>query len=141
VTGFCDAGCTDSSQCPATGFCDTERVSPSFGFCRNKEICDNGIDDTHDLAVDCEDIDCLQDATCINNINAECAAAGVLLDGVITHGDNSLIATNKNMGSECTGFGEGLEQIFTFDPQGRTGVLALTLVSATDLGLYIRSSC
>jgi hypothetical protein len=133
---YCRPGCTDSAQCSATGYCDVGN-----GYCVAQEICDNGVDDNGNYRLDCEDAQCVGFETCAPLISAAC-------EGAITAvlGDNAGSTAKSStavLGTNCTGGYGALEDVYTFTPgtTGETGTLTLTLASATDQGIYIRTSC
>ena len=124
---FCMPECTDDAQCAS--FCNLDN-----GLCNPAdEICDNGMDDDGDDRADCQDLDC--GAICAPLFDAACMAApaaGASVSGN-TVGGTSLFASN------CTGNG-AMERLYTYDAPG-PGTLTLTLSSATDQGVYVRTTC
>ncbi|HTJ81614.1 MAG TPA: hypothetical protein VL400_07805 [Polyangiaceae bacterium] len=64
-----------------------------------------------------------------------CAAATAVTDGA-TNGNTT--SGSDAMGSSCGGGGK--EQVYTYTPAA-TGMLDLTLASATDQGLHVRTDC
>ena len=97
------------------------------------ENCTNGVSDDNDAAVDCEDGECAAAANC----TSICANPTTLTLGVPANG-NATGGTNGTLGS-CQVSG-GHERIFVFNPT-TTATRTVTLVSATDQGFYVRSTC
>ncbi len=131
-TMFCVFGCTDNAQCTTTGFCDVAN-----GNCRVPENCTNGIDDTGNGLVDCEDPDCATAATC--PFAAVCAAA---LPALASNPGDTTAGTTDFATTGCTNLGAGLakERIFTYTSPGN-GTLTLNLTTTANLGMYVRSAC
>ena len=98
------------------------------------EKCDDGVDNDTDGLVDCEDPDCAADAACA--LTSVCAAAIPLTD--TANGDTS--TGTKVFTGSCTGGSLAYEVVYVYTPQA-SGALNLTLQSAADLGLYVRSKC
>lgn len=131
-TMVCFPACTDNAQCPTVGYCDANQ-----GFCIAPElVCDDGADDDGDGATDCEDSDCA--ATCTPLIDAACTGA---IAAQATNNGDTTNGTSLFAGS-CTG-GGAKEQVYSFTPgvAGEVGTLTITLQSATDQGLYVRTTC
>ncbi len=98
------------------------------------EVCDDTSDNDADGLYDCEDPGCSADAAC--PLAMECAAATAAQasnDGDTTNG-------TSHFAGSCTGGSLAKEAIFSYMP-AQTGTLTLTLQSAADLGLYVRSTC
>jgi hypothetical protein len=127
--GICGPGCTSNAQCPALGSCDDET-----GLCVPPEICNDGVDNDGDDLTDCEDDDCASD--CAAEIGAACGAAvsATTAQSGDTTGGTSLFAAS------CTGGAGALEDIYSY-AASQSGYLRLTLDSATDQGIYVRSAC
>jgi cysteine-rich repeat protein len=127
----CAPHCTADAQC--SSFCNAET-----GLCINAdEDCSNGIDDDFDQSSDCDDLDCIAGA-CGQAIQAACMAAGPAQPsnpGNTTNGTALFAGT-------CTGNGSK-EHVFTYTPGvvGQVGTLSITLQSASDQGVYVRTAC
>ena len=102
------------------------------------EVCNNGIDDNENGLIDCEDSACAADPTC--PLSTVCAGAIPLSDGVPYSGDTTT-GTSIFAGS-CASSG-GIEKVFSFTAgmAGQTGMLEVSLSSATGHGLYMRAAC
>jgi cysteine-rich repeat protein len=126
----CLPSCTDDTQCAM--YCNADE-----GLCAEiPEDCANGIDDDFDFKTDCADLDCAM--SCGASIQAACMAATAAMASNM--GDT--LGGMPVVGGSCTGNG-GAEQIFTYTPgnMGETGVLTITLESATNQGIYVRTAC
>lgn len=129
TVGLCLPGCTADAQCPTVGVCDED-----VGSCQQVETeCTNGLDDDDDDDADCNDPNCA--TTCTPLWDAACAGA--------------LTATSGNTTTGTTVFGNscietpGKTTVHTFTPgtTGQSGTLTVTLTSASEHGLYARSTC
>jgi hypothetical protein len=102
------------------------------------EVCNNGIDDNENGLIDCEDSACAADPTC--PLSTVCAGAIPLSNGVPYSGDTT--TGTSIFASYCAGSG-GLEKVFSFTAgmAGQTGMLEVSLSSATGHGLYMRAAC
>jgi hypothetical protein len=100
-------------------------------------MCGDMMDNNDDGLVDCEDPGCFADAACAG-IMTECTGPTALTPGTPQTGD-TVGGTNLFAGT-CTGAGLALEQLYSYTPTA-DAVLSLTLATATDQGLYVRSAC
>lgn len=117
--------------------CDPPDMATCTAECtRIPEICDDGQDNDVDQLVDCEDAaDCGSDAAC--PLAMVCGAAP-LINQPSTAGDAS---TGQGLfAGSCTGGALSPEALLAYTPQ-QTGALLLTLQSATNQGLYVRTDC
>ena len=130
---YCVGGCAES-DCAATSHCDPT-VSYAGG-CVPVEQCSGGVDDDGDGFVDCEDPDCAEDATCITAIGSACGGATDLVFGSPNMGTT---AGDTLFAGSC-GLGGAPEQLYDVTAPS-DGVMVLTLASADDLGLSLRTSC
>jgi hypothetical protein len=132
--GVCIPACTDDAQCTTTGHCGPD------GTCVVGETCDNEIDDNENGAIDCEDATCSDVEPCATQVANVCAAATV---AVIGDNAGDTLGGSAVFSGTCTGAAGMLEELYAFTPgqPGETGTLTLTLSSATDQGLYIRTTC
>ncbi|WP_437275395.1 DUF4215 domain-containing protein [Sorangium sp. So ce375] len=127
----CVPGCTENSQCPALGVCDT-----LDGLCKLGETdCSDGEDDEGDDRVDCADSDCA--ATCRPLVDAACADAAPVTTTTI-EGDTSL--GTRVFEGRCGGVGPEDVHLFT-PPAGQSGMLRVVLRSGRDHALYARTAC
>jgi cysteine-rich repeat protein len=127
----CVPGCTQNSQCPALGVCDT-----LDGLCKLGETdCSDGEDDEGDDRVDCADSDCA--ATCRPLVDAACADAAPETTTTI-EGDTSL--GTRVFEGRCGGVGPEDVHLFT-PPAGQSGTLRVVLQSGRDHALYARTAC
>lgn len=156
--GMCFLSCTTAADCPTAGYqcasagagkqaclpkCTVDSQCSSFcnldqGLCAvADESCADGLDNDMDGRVDCEDLDCAP--TCAAQLTQACGGATAIQGS--TQGDTTTDNSNLFSGS-CTGTG-AKEKVFTFTPgaAGQVGALHLRLESASDQGLYVRSSC
>jgi hypothetical protein len=100
------------------------------------EICNDGADNDGDLLTDCEDADdCITD-TAACPIAGVCGAAPAALPS--DAGDTSTGGTY--FAGSCTGDQLAPEELRSFLPP-EAGVLLVTLDSATNQGVYVRSDC
>lgn len=132
----CAPGCTMDTECEGFGKCDTET-----GFCYVPEDCAVAGDEDGDGLSNCEDPDC--SAACQGQIDAACGAA-VIINAtantpVVKSGDNS--DGTGLLAGVCSGGGNNEDLYSVKIPAGNDGVLHLALASATDLAMYIRSTC
>ncbi len=97
------------------------------------EICDDGLDNDLNGFIDCEDPACVGATNCTNL--AVCAAAPAL-QGTNT---GSTVGGTSEFAGSCTGEASP-EDVYAFAAPSH-GILSLDLAAATDLGLYVRSSC
>jgi cysteine-rich repeat protein len=156
--GMCFPSCTTAADCPTAGYqcasagggkkaclpaCAADSQCSTFcnldnGLCAaSDESCADAMDNDVDGRVDCEDLDCA--ATCGSQLTMACGSA--IAAQASTQSDTTTGFTNLFSGS-CTGMGAN-EKVFTFTPgaAGQVGALQLTLKSATDQGIYVRSAC
>jgi hypothetical protein len=128
----CTPACTADDQCVTTGFCNDD-----VGSCAvEDEECADGFDNDGDDRVDCADLDCAADSACMTAIVDACDVAVELVDTV--SGDSS--TGNSLMSATCTGTGGAKESLHTYLPLA-DGAVVLTLASATDQGIYVRTEC
>lgn len=125
----CAAGCTLTADCPTLGKCDI-----LSGYCVEPEDCADVVDNDGDGLLDCEDSECAEE--CATNVDATCAAASA---ASTTNAGDTTTGTAYFAGS-CTGALGALEAVYTFSPAS-AGYLRVTLASATDQGLYVRTAC
>ena len=102
------------------------------------ETCNNMMDDNDNLFVDCEDVGCVTDATCVSDIAAACGGATPLTPGVTVNGDTATGGTNLFAGT-CTGWGSP-EHIYSYTPPVDQ-VVSVAFQSATDQGMHLRTDC
>jgi hypothetical protein len=122
----CLATCTADTDCTVAGnVCQA-------GLCAPPEVCDNMTDDDLDGDTDCADADCAMAMVC----TAACNMAPVAM---AMNAGNTANGTNL-LGSDCTLGPAGGEVVYSYTAAG-PGTLALTLVSATDQGLHVRTGC
>jgi len=101
------------------------------------EACGDGVDNDLDGFIDCEDsADCGADAAACP-IAMTCGGAGMLKPNG-TSGDTS--SGSGDFAGSCTGGSLSPEALFSYSPAS-TGALKVTLQSAKNLGVYVRSSC
>lgn len=117
--------------------CDPPDMVTCTAECtRIPEICDDGQDNDVDQLVDCEDAaDCGSNAAC--PLAMVCGAAAPV-NQQSTAGDTS--GAQGLFAGSCTGGALSPEALLAYTPQ-QTGALLLTLQSATDQGLYVRTDC
>jgi hypothetical protein len=155
--GLCVLGCTTVADCPTPGYecrdiggqkaclpactlnteCTSNICNLDTGNCaQTAENCTNGMDDDGDGFVDCEDLDCK--TTCAPQVTMACLAPTAALASNMS---DTTAGSNLFAGS-CTGSGSH-EKIYSITPGvlGDTGTLSLVLTSATDQGVYVRSTC
>lgn len=126
-----DALVEGAEECdpPADGTCSAECT-------RVPEVCDDSIDNDGDGLSDCEDtVECGEDAQSCP-LAMTCGAAAVLQPTV--SGDSS--TGTRYFAGSCTGSKLSPEAILFYEPPV-AGALMLTLQSATDQGLYVRTTC
>lgn len=128
MSKVCAPNCTADSQCQA--YCN-----PDNGLCNPaQEVCGDGMDNDNDNAIDCEDASCLMG--CQASINMACMQAIVAQTGA--NMGNTMGGSNV-FSSSCAGSGAP-ERVFSFTaPAG--GTLTISLDSAMNMGMYIRTSC
>lgn len=97
------------------------------------EVCGDMIDNDGNGLTDCEDDVCAADPSCPN--------AGLCANAVPlgTSGAGDTTGKPAVFAGSCTGSGAP-EQIFAVTPSA-DGILAVTLSSAADMGLYARTAC
>jgi hypothetical protein len=101
------------------------------------EVCGDGVDNDLDGFIDCEDsADCGADAAACP-LAATCGAAGAIKPNGAS--GNTSGGTGDFAGS-CTGGSLSPEALFSYSPAS-TGALKVTLQSAQNLGVYVRTSC
>jgi len=98
------------------------------------EICNDGVDNDNNGLIDCEDPACATDPAC--PLATVCAAA---VPAAASNMGTTIGGTKDFVGS-CTGGAASPEKLYSYTPAAN-GALDLTLQSATDLGLYVRSTC
>lgn len=127
-TGVCGPGCTEDDHCPVLGKCTID------GICVEPEQCTDGDDNDGDGFTDCEDDDCT--LGCAGDIDAACTGATAAMATQMgdTTGGTGLFA------GSCTGAGGALEDIYTYTPT-QDAILRVTLGSASDQGVYVRTTC
>jgi len=127
-SGVCGPGCTEDAHCPVLGKCTAD------GICVEPEQCSDGQDNDGDGFTDCEDNDCT--LGCTGDIGDACtgATAATASQNGDTTGGTALFA------GSCTGAGGALEEVYTYTPT-QDAILRLRLSSATDQGLYVRTTC
>lgn len=126
--GVCGPGCRSDADCPVLGKCDAS------GYCVEPEDCSDVVDNDQDGLTDCEDPDCL--STCQGAIDAACGAPTAAM---ATQAGNTTGGTALFAGS-CTGGAGALEDVFAYTAPA-DGLLEVSLASATDQGIYLRSTC
>ncbi len=135
-----ESNCTDMIDNDQDGQADCmDSDCQNDPACLPPEICSGGIDEDQDGWIDCQDADCASDPGCDQGLF--CMNAIPLSDGVPYSG-TTVGGTSAFEGS-CTGGSGSFERIFVFTPgmMGQNGVVTITLSSATDQGIYVRSNC
>jgi len=126
--GVCGPGCTDDAHCPVLGKCTPD------GVCVEPEHCSDGDDNDGDGFADCEDDDCMAD--CSTALADACTGAAV---GMATQSGDTSGGTALFAGS-CTGATGALEELYSFTAS-QDAIIRLTLDSASDQGIYVRTTC
>ncbi|MFO0613598.1 MAG: hypothetical protein U0414_13460 [Polyangiaceae bacterium] len=98
------------------------------------EDCNDGVDNDKDDLTDCEDTSCVGDPAC--DFTTFCNNATPL---TATTTIGTTVGGSSNFSGSCTGLSTA-EKVYVYNPT-QSGVLALTLSSAADLGLHARSTC
>ncbi len=130
--------CTSDAECEGFGECNE-----TTGACTPSEDCEMPGDEDDNALSDCEDGDCVTSATCLPKITAACDGAVPIVVAagtpVVTNGDT--FAGTDIFGSFCSG-GGSQEDVFSVTvPAATDGILEFSLVSQTDLALYVRDTC
>ncbi len=126
--GICLGVCDMNGDCTVGG---NECQFAPEGYCAPPEVCDNAMDDDFDGDTDCNDVDCAADPTCA----AACSSPTVAM--ATNNGDTTSGTTTLD--GSCNDVGAG-EEIFSYTA-AVTGVLDLTVQSATDHVIYVRTDC
>lgn len=98
------------------------------------EDCDDGVDNDKDDLTDCEDMGCLGDPAC--DFATFCSSATPLTG---TSNIGTTVGGKANFSGSCTGLSTP-EKVYVYNPTA-SGVLSLTLTSASDLGMHARTTC
>jgi hypothetical protein len=115
------ADCNDP-QCQANPACE--------------EICDNEADDNNNTLVDCDDTAfCLNAPPCVE---PACTNATVITAGAPVQGSTAMGTTLIN--TPCAQEAGAKEFVYTYTPTAN-GHLKITLASAADLGVSVRTTC
>jgi hypothetical protein len=142
-----DAFSSDEASVPVTtgqkvyvvvdGYNDADYGAFTLDVDPQETACADAMDNDGNDLIDCEDPDCLANAACAG-VAAACTAAPALSNTGTTTGNTST-GTELFAGS-CTGGDLSSEVVYSY-AVAQTGVLKLTLQSATDQGIYVRTDC
>jgi hypothetical protein len=140
LTGSCDGGicvlspgetpCDDGNPCTSPDTCDQGACVPGPSQC--SEVCDNGLDDDLDGAVDCLDDDCLVSATCWQT----CHGQELLACGQQIFDTTAKVSASALLQGGCGLQGDGKEVIYRFVPPPDVLSATVTLEGSGFVGRY-----
>ncbi len=135
-----DSFCSNPANCNMDAVCDPYNEGCVCPDCAEHpsclaqvEDCENGMDDNGNGDVDCDDAYCANEPVCVQ---PACDDATAIVEGDTT-GDNT--AGTDLINSSCQMAG-GKEVVYTYTPTA-DGFLTITLNSAADLGVHVRTDC
>lgn len=132
-TGVCFPSCDDNADCSVNGnICHTDES------CAPPEDCNDITDNDLDGLPDCGDDECAADTFCtMACMNAPTLVVGTPVNNNTTGG---LAGLPNFCALSFQGGGTGLSRLYKFTPP-TTGGYRLTLNSASDQGVAVRSTC
>jgi len=104
--------------------------------------CTDGVDNNGDGEfTDCADPSCFDDAACTSGVTAACSAAEALTPGSSQTGDTADGTTFFSpVNPACIASGGANVVPYTYTPSGNE-LLGVQLSAATDMGMFVRSTC